>query len=270
MIVNGKEITEEIKEFLKQKIVKTDKKLNVVFVSVGENFVANKFVNLKQKFAYEIGVKSSVKNYSEKISEDDLKKEIEKIIADKNVNGIVVQLPLPMHINTETILNLIPKEKDIDILGRESFNYFEKGELKILPPVVGAIKEIFDKYNIDFENKKIVVVGKGKLVGLPVSIWLSNQNIEHKVLEKGDNILKYTKNADIIISGVGSPNLINIEMIKNDVILIDAGTSELNGQISGDIDKNCFGKASLFLRVPGGIGPITIAVLFKNLIMLQK
>lgn len=270
MIINGKEIANEIKESLKEKISKIGKKPNIIFISVGESLITNKFVSLKQKFADEIGTKSVVKNFSEKISEEDLKKEIEKIIVDENINGIVIQLPLPLHINTETILNLIPRGKDPDVLGKEAFDFFENGKSKILPPVVGAIKEIFDKYQINIKNKKIVIVGEGKLVGLPISIWFSNQNIKYTTLEKGDDILKCTKSADIIISGTGSANLITPEMIKDGVVLIDAGTSELNGQIMGDIDKGCLEKASLFSTVPGGIGPITIAVLFKNFIALQK
>lgn len=270
IIVDGKEIANEIKNSLKEKISKLGKKSNIVFVSVGENLVTNKFVNLKQKFADEIGVESFIKKFLGDILEKDLKKEVKKIVLDKNINGVVIQLPLPSHINSETILNLIPKEKDPDVLGKDALNFFKKRKSKILPPVAGAVMEIFKRYKIEIENKKIVIIGKGKLVGLPISIWFSNQNIEHITLEKGDDILKHTKNADIIISGTGSVNLIKSEMIKNGVILIDSGTSELNGQIMGDIDRSCSEKASLFSTIPGGIGPITIAILFKNLVMLQK
>ncbi|MBU3968920.1 bifunctional 5,10-methylenetetrahydrofolate dehydrogenase/5,10-methenyltetrahydrofolate cyclohydrolase [Patescibacteria group bacterium] len=270
MLVDGKKIADEIKKSLKEKVSKLGKKPNIIFVYVGENSVINKFVGLKQKFADEIGIKSFVKKFSNEISEKDLKKEIEKIISDENTGGIVIQLPLPLHINPETVLNLIPKEKDPDVLGKEAFVFFEKGESKILPPVIGVIKEIFDRYQIDFKNKKIVIIGKGKLVGLPASIWFSNQGIKHTALEKGDDILKYTKNADIIISGAGSPNLIKKQMIKNDVILIDAGTSELDGQIIGDINGGCLEKAFLFSSVPGGVGPITISKLFENFFILNK
>ncbi|MFA5838758.1 MAG: bifunctional 5,10-methylenetetrahydrofolate dehydrogenase/5,10-methenyltetrahydrofolate cyclohydrolase [Candidatus Paceibacterota bacterium] len=270
MIVNGREIANEIKESLKEKISKIGKKLNIIFVCVGENSVINKFVSLKQKFANELGIKSFVKKFSNEISEGNLKKEVKKIISDKDTNGIVIQLPLPSHINSKTILNLISKEKDPDFLGEESFDLFEKGKSKILPPVVGAVVEIFKKHKVEIKSKKIVVIGKGKLVGLPISIWLKNSGAEVISLEKGDVLENYTRKADIIISGAGSPNLIKPTMIKNGVILIDAGTSELNGQIIGDIDKECDSRASIFSTIPGGIGPITIAKLFENLFLLNK
>lgn len=293
MLVDGKKIADEIKEYLKEQVARENVNLRMAFVCVGENSAINKFVQLKQKFGNETGIKTILNKFSADILESDLKNKITDIANNGSVDGIVVQLPLPKHINTDKVLNIIPVSKDPDVLSEESFDLFKKNKLRIFPPVVGAIKEIFERHNVNLKGKKIVVIGKGRLVGAPVSAWLFNSGFLPVVLDEYDDIEDAVKNADVIISGAGSPNIIKPEMLKNGIILIDAGTSpaklprpvyayanrrdmlrnhgagDLNGQLVGDIDKSCDEKAELFSSVPGGIGPITIAVLFRNILLLN-
>lgn len=252
MIINGKKIAEEIKESLKKEIEASGKKLKLAIVQAGENPVSQKFIDRKMKFAEEIGVKAKVYNLPQDITTNKLRKKMAEIC--KNSNGVIVQLPLPEHINTQYILNSIPQKKDVDVLS--------ENRSKVLTPVVGAIKEILDKNNIDIKNKNVVVLGAGLLVGKPAMIWFMNQGATVSVLRSSTkDISKYTKEADIIVTGVGKPNLITADMVKEGVIAIDAG---------GDIDQKVAEKSSLFTPIRGGIGPITVAMVFKNLIILNK
>jgi methylenetetrahydrofolate dehydrogenase (NADP+)/methenyltetrahydrofolate cyclohydrolase len=154
---------------------------------------------------------------------------------------------------------------DVDVLSEESNKLFEKGELDIFPPVTGAVAYILNKENIDLVGKKVVVVGLGALVGKPSLAWFKGKTADVIAVDKNtENISLYTKDADIILSGVGIPNLIKPQMVKDGVILLDAGTSEDSGELKGDISKECIGKAKLLTPVPGGIGPITVSVLLEN------
>ncbi|MFC1802060.1 tetrahydrofolate dehydrogenase/cyclohydrolase catalytic domain-containing protein [Patescibacteria group bacterium] len=270
--VNGRKIKDKIKSELKRKIKKLDKQLSIAVFMVGDDYATKKFINTKKKFADGLGVDIKVFNFSEEVSQKDLEESIKT--ESENFDGIIVQLPLPKHIDTKKILNLIPKEKDIDVLSEEAFESFKNQKSEVLPPVVGAIAEIFERsfWGVDYiSGKNVVVVGRGVLVGLPASIWFENMGGRVIVVdEHTEDISIHTKKADIIVTGAGVPNLIKPKMIKRGVIIFDAGTSESKGKLAGDVDPNCIKKAKLFTPVPNGIGPITVAVLYKNLLKLSK
>ncbi len=259
MIIDGKAIAEEIKQELKKDLMGRKLRLDVVWV--GDDLVSAKYVDRKKKMGEEIGVKVVVHELLAEISEEDLIAEIEKLNNDENVNGIIVQLPLPKHVSQEKIVNFISTEKDVDALS---------GEAKILSPTVGAIKEILNRNTVSIKCKKVVVVGQGKLVGRPVAIWLTQGGADVSVIDsKTINSDEILKTADIIVSGVGKPGLITPSVIKPGTILIDAATSESGGQLKGDADPDCAEKCSLFTPVPGGVGPITVVMIFKNLLELN-
>jgi len=165
----------------------------------------------------------------------------------------------------EALLSAILKELDID-----NINY-EGEETDILPPVVGAIAEIAQRHDVDFAGKNVVVIGRGRLVGKPATLWAKSQGAVVTVIDKdtedADSIMR---EADIIISGAGVPSLITPDKIKDGVIIFDAGTSEEGGELKGDADQACASKCSLFTPVPGGVGPITIAILLRNLVTLSN
>jgi len=189
----------------------------------------------------------------------------------KENDGVILQLPLPEHINTQYVLNSIIPKKDVDVLSSRSFGDFATGRSKILPPLAGVIKIIFEQYNVEPAGKNIIVIGRGILVGKPIVNWLINEGATVSVLNsRTKDISKFTKEADVIISGVGKPNLIKAEMVKDGIIIIDAGTSIEKGKIAGDFDSRIAEKSSFFTPVPGGVGPITVAMLFKNLVELSK
>jgi len=203
MIIDGRKISYEIQKEVQQELKGNNTSLGIIYL--GSNPVIDNFIKIKKKFGEEIGIPVVVYKFKS-ITEKDVKK-----IADQHP-GIIIQLPIPGNLSTSEILNFIPDNKDIDVLSKKSVALFENGKLSILPPVVGAIVEIFNRHNIKIKNKKVVIVGKGKLVGKPISIWFQLQGINPIILEEGDDIIKSIKIADIIISGVGEPNLIKPEM----------------------------------------------------------
>jgi len=263
MLIDGKKIAEEIKTTLKGE--SASRRIRLAIVQVGDDEASKKFIERKVKFAKDIGAETKIYELLQDISTSQLRQKMAEISHIKENDGVILQLPLPAQIKTQYVLNGIIVSKDVDVLSSRSFGDFSTGRSKILPPVVSAIKIIFEKYNVDIKNKNIVVVGAGKLVGIPVSVWLINQSATVSVLNEFTlDISEFTKKADIIISGAGKPGLIKPDMVKDGVIIIDAGS------LVGDVDPKVAEKASLFTPVPGGIGPLTVAMVFKNLIELNK
>lgn len=270
-ILDGEKLSEKILLQLKEKIEGKKLQLKAVVVLIGESDVSKSYVGKKKEACEKIGAKFELLNFSSDITQEKLEEQIIKLAKDQQVSGIVVQLPIPKNLDTEKVLNLIPINKDIDVLSEMAVKSFASGESKIFPPVVGAIEELLIENNISLDNKKIVVLGKGRLVGKPVISWLKNLNCDFEVIDRStENIAEITKTADVIISGVGVPGIIKSEMVKDEVIIIDAGTSSEDGKVVGDIDKDAYKKASFASMVPGGVGPMTIAILVKNLIDLNS
>jgi methylenetetrahydrofolate dehydrogenase (NADP+)/methenyltetrahydrofolate cyclohydrolase len=259
MIIDGKKLSEEVKNTL------DGKGLKLAIVAVNPNEASKKFIAQKIKFAEDIGAKTRIYDLPEDISTSQLRKKMAEISHLKENDGVILQLPLPKQIRTQYVLNGIIPAKDVDVLSSRAFGDFATGHSRVLPPVVGAVKLIFDKYDVDIKNKNIVVIGAGRLVGKPVAAWLLNQNVTVSVItEYTPEPRLYTSMADIIISGVGKTGLIKPDMVKEGVVIIDAGSP------LGDIDPAVEKKASLFTPVPGGVGPLVVATVFKNLIELNK
>jgi len=271
MIVNGNLIAQNIKNELKSQIAGLSTPLSVAIVYVGNNPASESFISRKIKFGSDIGVAVDVHSFKDDVSQEKLVEHVREISEGKKYQGIVVQLPLPETLDTDKVLNIVPSEKDIDVLSETVVQMFKEGKIDILPPVAGAVKEVLTYADVLLENKNIVIVGKGRLVGAPVYDMFKNEGMKSATLEEGgEDFYKIIKEADAIISGTGVSGLIKPDMIKEGVVIIDAGTSELKGKLSGDADPQCVEKASVFTPVPGGIGPITVAVLFKNLLLLAE
>ena len=276
-ILSGEKIARQILSDLKKK--KARKKLSLVVVQVGGNKVSLKYVAEKEKAAKELNVSFRLVNLSLNISQTKLEQEIKKMGKDKKVSGIIVQLPLPRRFNTQRVLDFIPSKKDVDVLSSVSFSDFALGKLPILPPTVGAISLLLKKAKKNLVGAKVVVVGAGRLVGLPTALWLTQQGASVLMVQKGTrNIPQIIAKADIVISGVGKPGLITGKMIKKGAVVIDAGTSVEGGpstglrasSTKGDIDFESVSKKAGFLSpVPGGVGPLTVACLFNNLFSLN-
>lgn len=269
MLVDGKKIAQGWQEKLRNNVSVLAHKPTLAIVIVGNNPVVENFVRMKRKFGESIGASIFEFRFESTIHSDELKREVATLATRDDLDGIIIQLPLPESVDVEAILNAVPSTKDVDMLAQDSVVHFARGTAKIFPPVASAIQEILEQHEISVEGKEVLVLGYGRLVGKPVSILLRHNNAHVTVIDKPIADLRaHTKESEIIISGVGTPKLITADMISSGVILIDAGTSEAGGRIVGDVDVSCGELASLMTPVPGGVGPIAVAMLFKNLVIL--
>lgn len=267
MIIDGNAIAADILDTLKKTISNSNKDISLCVFVVGSDYATERFISLKKKKAESVGINVAVVQFPPTITTADLVAKIHQYNEQHAVNGILVQLPLPKHIDTNTVLECIPVEKDVDVLSPQSKAIFKKGKLDILPPVVGSIKEIIDRFDISLQGKHAVVLGRGALVGIPLSVWLEQQGAVVTTFDVTTiDLHEHIKDADIIVSGVGVPGLITPDMIKEGVVLFDAGTSEFGGKLVGDATESCAPKCQIFTPTPGGIGPITVALLLHNLV----
>ena len=261
MIVDGKGIAERIFAELKNQVSHLGFKPHLTVFTCAPNFETQKYLNLKQKKAYEVGIGVNLIEFPQEITTEEVVASV--LHTCMQTNGIIVQLPFPQHIDTNAVLSAIPKSYDVDVAWYDGSDDF------VLPPVVGAIAEIAQVHDVLFATQHVVVVGKGKLVGAPALIWTQKQGAHVSVIDRETADPKSSiAGADILILGAGKPGLIQKDDVKQGVLIFDAGTSEDGGVLKGDSDPGCAEKASLFTPVPGGIGPITIAILLRNLITL--
>ena len=261
MTIDGRKIAQNILDEAKDKLQKSGEKLRLVAVLVGENTELRKFIELKKKAAEEIGIDFKIHEFPEDITNDKLWKELNKISKVKTINGVIIELPLPKHLNTQYLLNAIPEEKDVDVLSQKSQGAFFVGKSKILPPSVETVKQIFQEYKIEPKGKTAAVFGYGLLVGKPVSRWLNYKGAVVSVIDEfTKDQVKISKEADIIISGVSKSNLITEDMVKENAVVIDFGK---------DVDFETVSKKAGLITPPvGGVGPIVVASVLKNLVEL--
>ena len=259
-IVNGEQITKDIAGLLETRVLDMETKPRMGVVIVSQNPVTQSYVTKKRLFSQSIGVPFIEKYLPEDIPQDELETEVVDFM--QTVDGLVVQLPLPGDLDTPRILDLIPTTKDVDALNPNS---------STVGPVAGAVMEILDRHQVDLTDKNVVVVGHGRLVGQPVARALCARDITPVVVDletvesERDAALL---GADVVITGVGVSGMIKPDMVKPGVVLIDAGTSSSRGTVRGDVDPGCADVASLVSLTPGGVGPVTVAKLFENLLDL--
>jgi methylenetetrahydrofolate dehydrogenase (NADP+) / methenyltetrahydrofolate cyclohydrolase len=256
MIIDGRTLAREVLARTKVRAEALGRRPQVVAYVAGEPTPATRsYLKIKERSAESAGC--------EFIEQRDL-------ASFATADAGIIQLPVPKEF--EHMLDTISVDKDADVLSASAREKFERGDADALvPPVVGAIAEIFDKYAVRVESQRAVVVGAGFLVGAPSATWLKQKGAEVEVAtSKTADLAGLLIGADIIISGVGSPHLIKPDMLKDGVVLIDAGTSESGGVLAGDADPACAEKCSLFTPVPGGVGPIAVAKLFENAVTLTE
>ncbi|MDP3402982.1 MAG: bifunctional 5,10-methylenetetrahydrofolate dehydrogenase/5,10-methenyltetrahydrofolate cyclohydrolase [bacterium] len=264
MIIDGRTIASEI---LKEVRAKSTRAAIVRAVVVMPSPATDSYLAIKEARAKEAGMRLEVVRLSESATNIDVIEAIEKPGAD----AVIVQLPLPEHLDSKVILDKIPVERDADVLSALAYSRFKADEDNaILPPVVASIAEVLERSKVFVAGKGVTVVGQGRLVGIPAAAWLVNQGAEVTVVTREEGDLSRLEEADVIITGAGSPALIQPHHIQEGVVLIDAGTSESGGAIVGDVDPACASKASVFTPVPGGIGPIAVACLFRNVMLLME
>jgi methylenetetrahydrofolate dehydrogenase (NADP+)/methenyltetrahydrofolate cyclohydrolase len=259
MIVDGKKIAEEIYNEIRERVALLSSLPILTIITCAPNFETEKYLALKEKKAHEVGIETKIIELTKESTTEDFIQAVE--FAVRESNGVIVQLPLPPHVDTARVLDAVPVSHDVDALNHSNMG--------VLSPVVGALYEILLRNDIDVREKLVTVIGSGRLVGLPASQWFMKAGAHVSVVTKNTiSISEYTKNADILVCGAGVPTLIKPDMVKEGVVILDAGTSEDGGVLKGDVDPSCAEKASVFTPVPGGIGPMTIAILLRNVVDL--
>lgn len=266
MKVDGKLVASKLKQKIEDKILGRAQK-RVAFVIFGEDPGSKQYIGMKKRFAESLGIKADVYSHSDEITGEEVKLKVKEVV-DMQYDGMVVQLPLPKSVVAQEVLDMVPVEMDMDVLSEFSKLEYKNNKTDKVPPVARAVLEILNFYNIDLLGKEILVVGNGKLVGEPVGNMLQSKKIKYNKIDRStDEALQkeLLKNADIIISGAGSPHFIKKDMVRQGVVLIDAGTSEQSGKLVGDVDPECEEVARLITPVPNGVGPVTMVCLFLNI-----
>lgn len=264
MLFDGKLVREELLKDLKKKY----KKLNVglAVIQVGDDFASCKYIAQKEKLANELGVNFKLIKF-DKITTKKLCNEIDKLNEDDTIQGIIVQLPIPKDIDYEVIRNRIHPDKDIDGVNDKNIIRLVTGSSDALVPCTAlGIMKILDFYKIDLEGMDVTIIGRSIHIGKALYSLLLNRNCTVTICHsKTKDLVKYTKNSDMVITSVGKANFINQDMIRDDVILVDVGFNYLDGKICGDVSKEV-SKYKYLTPVPGGVGQMTVYSIYENLL----
>ena len=265
-IINGTQIANTIKEEIKQEIEAIEgKKPCLAVVMVGNDEASGIYVKNKNKACEYLGIKTDNYLLPQDTKEEELLKLIDKLNKDKDVNGILVQLPLPSHIDEKKVLLNISPLKDVDGFHPYNLGMLATNSASLKSCTPSGCIELLKRYNVDIKGKNALVIGRSNIVGKPISMMLLNEDATVTTAHtKTQNLDYLTKQADIIIVAIGVANFLKPHMIKEGVVLIDVGMNRLDGKLCGDIDSSCIDKASLITPVPGGVGPMTITMLMKN------
>lgn len=269
-LIDGKARAGEIMAKLKEEIARKKITPGLAVVLVGENPASEVYVRNKIKACLEVGIKSLDNKLPETTSEAELLKLIEKLNNDKNVHGILVQLPLPKQIDSDKVLNAIDPSKDVDGFHPVNLGRLLSGQNGLRPCTPLGVMDLIDFTGVDIKGKNAVVVGRSNIVGKPVAVMLLERHATVTVCHsRTQDLPGVVKNADIVVAAIGKPNFIKGDWIKKGAVVIDVGINRLEGgKLTGDVDFNEASKNAAWITpVPGGVGPMTIAMLLKNTVM---
>ena len=287
IILDGKKTSSDIKNEIAAEVInlidKGMKTPHLAAILVGNNGASETYVNAKVKACNRVGYDSTLVRLDERISEESLVEEIIKINKNDSIDGLIVQLPLPKHINEKKIINTISMEKDVDGFHPLNIGNMTLNLPSFVPATPAGILELLDRYKIETLGKNCVVIGRSHIVGLPISILMARNNKPGNstvtiVHSKSKNIKDICRNADILIVALGIANFVTKDMVKEGVCIIDVGITRIKSdknksgwKLIGDVDfENVRDKCSYITPVPGGVGPMTIAMLLKNTLLASK
>jgi methylenetetrahydrofolate dehydrogenase (NADP+) / methenyltetrahydrofolate cyclohydrolase len=272
ILMSGKELAAEIKENLKKEIAKDNIKLSLSVILIGNDPASEKFVEIKRRACEVAGIGFKLWRFDKNNSQTDILKLIDKLNADEEVTGIVVQLPLPGDFVPNEILQAIDPDKDVDGLTSTNLGKLLKGLDGLFPATPEGVMNLLKYYQIPSSGKKVTVVGQSNLVGKPLAQMLLNEDATVLIANSKTRDLKsLTLGSDIVISAAGCPNLITADMVSDGVVVIDIGTTLVDSKIVGDVDfENVSKKSSYITPNPGGVGPMTVAKLLSNVLKAYK
>lgn len=270
-IIDGKALSEKILKEIEQEHSELEKKVErkagLAVIIVGENPASQIYVRNKIRACEKVGFHSETIRLDENITEENLLLEIEKLNNNSNIDGILVQLPIPKHIDGLKIINAISAKKDVDGFHTTNIGKMMIGdETGFLPCTPAGVIQMFEEYNINLEGKDVLVIGQSNIVGKPMTLLLIKKRATVQVCNsKTKNLSEKLQKADVIVAAAGSPKLIKATDVKEGVVIIDVGINRVDGKLCGDVDfEEVSKKASFITPVPGGVGPMTIAILIKN------
>ena len=270
-IIDGKALSEKILKEIEQEHSELEKKVErkagLAVIIVGENPASQIYVRNKIRACEKVGFHSETIRLDENITEENLLLEIEKLNNNSNIDGILVQLPIPKHIDGLKIINAISAKKDVDGFHTTNIGKMMIGdETGFLPCTPAGVIQMFEEYNINLEGKDVLVIGQSNIVGKPMTLLLIKKRATVQVCNsKTKNLSEKLQKADVIVAAAGSPKLIKATDVKEGVVIIDVGINRVDGKLCGDVDfEEVSKKASFITPVPGGVGPMTIAMLIKN------
>ncbi len=269
--IQGKEIAGEIVQRLKSQ--KKPEKFLAAFL-VGDDPASLSFLKKKEEVAQELGVEFRFYQIPLTKESNEIRGEIERVQGEDDCGGVLVQLPLAKHFEVREILNAIDPKKDVDVLGEAARGAFYNGDSLVLPPAISVVQEICGRRTITLEKARVVVVGIGFLIGKPIATWLMGRVKELSVLTRKSDLLDPLcglQNADLIITGAGSPGVVHSHMLKEGAGVIDFGTSLVEGKLKGDlhIEVSEISKLAFYTPTPGGTGPVLVAKLFENFYIMN-
>ena len=272
-ILSGKEVAEHVKQQVKEEIERRGLKVALAVIVVGDNPASKIYVRNKSRACEYCGIKSIEYVLPEQTTKNELLSFIDKLNANAEVNGILVQLPLPKHINADEVIERISPAKDVDCFTAINTGKLWQGTYDIAPCTPAGIVAMLDYYNINITGKNIVIVGRSNIVGKPTAALMLERNATVTVCHSHTkDLYKYTSTADILISAVGKPKFITWGLVKKDAVVIDVGINrDENGKVCGDVDfESVKDRASAITPVPGGCGVVTVAMLMRNTLIAAE
>jgi methylenetetrahydrofolate dehydrogenase (NADP+)/methenyltetrahydrofolate cyclohydrolase len=271
-ILDGKKIAANIRTALKRDIAAMEQKPGLAAVLVGDNPASRVYVGIKRRTCEEVGIYSELYELPEKTTEKELLQLIRKLNSNDRIHAILVQLPLPGHISAERVFSEVALEKDVDGFNSVNIGRLVSGNESFVPCTPKGIIRLLEQAGIEIKGKNAVVVGRSSIVGKPTALMLLNRNATVTICHsKTKNLEEITRRADILVVAVGRPKLITPDMVKEGGVVIDVGINRIGGKLVGDVD---FGsvkeKAGWITPVPGGVGPMTVAMLLENTVEAAK
>ena len=272
-VLDGVAAAKVIRHEVSQAVAKLKNKPGLATVLVGEDPGSRSYVNGKHRDCSQAGINSIRIELPETVSQAELLKEIDDLNRSNECSGYIVQLPLPSHIDTNKVLSAIDPDKDADGLHPKNLGKLVLSQSGVIPCTPRAIVELLRKNEISLSGKEVVIIGRGTTVGRPLSLLLSSKGIDATVTilhSKSSDIRSHTKRADIVIAALGSAHFLTADMVKEGVVAIDVGITRTSEGLVGDIDPGVVKVASAIAPMPGGVGPMTRAMLLSNLLALHK
>ena len=269
-IISGKEVSAKVKSEVKEKALELKNKgieIGLAVVIVGDDPASRVYVNNKKKACEEVGFNSYEYALPAETTEAELLALVDKLNKDDKINGILVQLPVPKHINETAIINAISPDKDVDAFHPVNVGKIMIRDYAFLPCTPAGVMELIDSTGVEIAGKSCVVIGRSNIVGKPMSMLLLHRSGTVTICHsKTKNLKEICANADILVAAVGRPNFVTGDMVKEGAVVIDVGINRLeNGKLCGDVNyEEAEKKAAFITPVPGGVGPMTIAMLMKN------